>query len=252
MLDLDGTIHPGTVGAAVLRELVRVRAVRDNAAGAALAAVADRGAVRKSFRDTVETVYAHYTAAIDGLPHQVLEEAARRAWQECRAGVFPFVRPVLSAAARRGYVTAVVSGSPEEAVAQAASDLGIAHAYGARAETAEGRCRARLLRAPGRPGQKIRCLHDLGVRQPLDPARSIALGNSMSDAGLLAVVGHPIAFEPDAELAALARCHGWPVVDRTTAERVCLDAMVRCHDAAPSPDGAADVRPQRGPARPPR
>ncbi|GJF23634.1 MULTISPECIES: haloacid dehalogenase-like hydrolase [Streptomyces] len=226
VLDLDGTVHPGTVGAALLRHLLTIDVVRrDAAAEEALAAIAGRGGVEVPHHTTAQVVYANYAAAVEGMNHQVLQNAARLAWQSCRGGVFAFVRPLVAAAIENGYETVLISGSPAEVVEWAAADLGVAHCYGARARVVDGHCDGRLTRAPGLPGQKARCLAELGERVPLDLLRSVALGNGCSDDEVLAMVGHPIAFEPEPEFATVAIDRGWALADRTTALGACLEAM---------------------------
>ncbi|WP_393916533.1 HAD family hydrolase [Halostreptopolyspora alba] len=225
ILDLDGTVHPGTVGAEVLRELVQTGNASQEAASTALAAISGRADPSASFYATVETVYSQYAAAIDGIPHHALKNAARFAWRTCRRTVFEFAWPVVSAAAQSGYTTVIISGSPLEAVSEASLDLEISHYYGTQVEVTDGHCRARLERAPGHAGGKRGCLDELNERLTLDLGRSLAIGNSVSDIEILTAVGYPITFEADADLAALARARDWPMVDRETALRACMSVI---------------------------
>ena len=194
----------------------------DTAAKVVQTAVDGTGHASQPFRTTVDRVYAHYSAAIEGLPHRTLVDASRRAWQAQRGDLFAFVRPLLTALAERGYITVLISGSPHEAVTEAAAGLGVTHSYGAKPSVVNGYCRGPLEQTPGYPEEKIRCLNHFARQTPLDLTRSLALGNSASDIGVLAAVGTPVAFEPDAELTAAARHHGWRRADRSTALRVCL------------------------------
>ncbi|MEE1926860.1 haloacid dehalogenase-like hydrolase [Streptomyces sp. TRM 70351] len=184
------------------------------------------GSGPRLFQSTVEQVYTHYAAAVAGVPYEMLKAASRRAWAVSRPELFDFVVPFLEELRRRGYVAVLISGSPEEAVEVAAADLGIQYSYGARVAVAAGRCLARLERAPGYPGEKLRCLQVLRERVPLDLSRSLAIGDSASDIELLNVVGYPAAFEPDMEMATVARERGWPCVDRETVLQVSLGLLV--------------------------
>lgn len=222
VLDLDGTLHPRTLGAAVLRELP---SAGGDSGAMALAAIEARGSGPTSFQATVEQVYTHYAAAVAGVPHETLKEASRRAWAVSRPELFNFVVPFLGELRRREYVTVLISGSPEEAVEVAAVDLGIEHYYGARVAVAAGRCLARLERTPGYPGEKIRCLQEMRERVALDLSRSLAIGDSASDIELLDAVGFPVAFEPDMEMAAVAWERGWPCADRETVLQVSLGLL---------------------------
>lgn len=225
LLDLDGTLHEGTLGAAVLRELLRSGAIAEEHAKAALDVIGSRSETSASFNTTTHQVYAHYSAAIQGLPHHALVDASQRAWAAQRNKLFGFVRPLLRELSTRGYVLALISGSPHEAVMTAAEDLGIPHFCGAQIAVTAGLCEGGLVRAPGLPGAKVRCLTELAKTQPLDLPASLALGNTASDIGLLEAVGYPFAFEPDEVLAAAAQRRGWTLTDRNTALGDCRLAM---------------------------
>ncbi|WP_329028395.1 HAD family hydrolase [Streptomyces sp. NBC_00690] len=237
LLDLDGTLHPRTLGAQMLRELLRAGASRDSAAGAALTAIGvieGRAEKSASFLTTVDEVYTNYTTMVAGLPHSMLVQAAGQAWQAERHAVFDFVPVLLADLTARGFVLALISGSPQEMVKEAGSALGISHCYGAQVTVVEGHCQGRLERAPGYPGEKTRCLADLAAQIPLDLPRSLTLGNSASDIEILNAVGHPVAFEPDQELSTAAQRHGWPSADRDTALRTCVNSIESAPMKSPS------------------
>ncbi|HYM57431.1 MAG TPA: HAD-IB family hydrolase [Solirubrobacteraceae bacterium] len=74
-------------------------------------------------------------------------------------------------------------------------------------------------RYTGRPGGpftyrdgKAEAIRDLAVRESMDLAASWAYSDSESDLPMLRAVGHPVAVNPDAELARVAREEGWEVL----------------------------------------
>lgn len=74
-------------------------------------------------------------------------------------------------------------------------------------------------RYTGRPGGpftyrdgKAEAICDLAVRESIDLAASWAYSDSESDLPMLRAVGHPVAVNPDAELARVAREEGWEVL----------------------------------------
>jgi HAD superfamily hydrolase (TIGR01490 family) len=74
-------------------------------------------------------------------------------------------------------------------------------------------------RYTGRPGGpftyrdgKAEAIRDLAVRESIDLAASWAYSDSESDLPMLRAVGHPVAVNPDAELARVAREEGWEVL----------------------------------------
>jgi HAD superfamily hydrolase (TIGR01490 family) len=71
----------------------------------------------------------------------------------------------------------------------------------------------------GRPGGpfnyregKAEAIRDLAEREDIDLAASYAYSDSESDLPMLRLVGHPVAVNPDAELARVAREEGWEIM----------------------------------------
>jgi HAD superfamily hydrolase (TIGR01490 family) len=59
---------------------------------------------------------------------------------------------------------------------------------------------------------KAAAIRELAEREHIDLAASWAYSDSESDLPMLRLVGHPVAVNPDAELARVARAEGWEVM----------------------------------------
>jgi HAD superfamily hydrolase (TIGR01490 family) len=59
---------------------------------------------------------------------------------------------------------------------------------------------------------KARAIEELSRREGIDLAGSYAYSDSESDLPMLRAVGHPVAVNPDPELARVARAEGWEVL----------------------------------------
>jgi HAD superfamily hydrolase (TIGR01490 family) len=59
---------------------------------------------------------------------------------------------------------------------------------------------------------KAEAIRQLAAREDIDLAASYAYSDSESDLPMLRAVGHPVAVNPDAELARVARAEGWEVL----------------------------------------
>src|SRR5205085_1860653 len=57
--------------------------------------------------------------------------------------------------------------------------------------------------------EKARAIEELARREGIDLSRSYAYSDSASDLPMLRVVGHPVAVNPDRELARVAHQQGW-------------------------------------------
>ena len=90
--------------------------------------------------------------------------------------------------------------------------LGFDGAVGSRSEVVDGRYTGR----PGGPFTyregKAQAIRELAAREGIDLAASYAYSDSESDLPMLRAVGHPVAVNPDAPLARVAREEGWEVM----------------------------------------
>ncbi|GAB2838647.1 HAD family phosphatase [Streptomyces daliensis] len=222
VLDLDGTLLEGFLAEAVTKvllavpgaEVCAVRRAR-SAIDAYRARVIDHDECAAHFHDA-------YARSVRGLPAAVLGEVGAQGWRLARGQLFPHARRLVRALRAQGFSPCLLSGSPQEAVLHAARDLGVEHAWGLVLETdPHGRCTERYLRAPASSGVKGAILREATAGIPVDWRQSLAMGDSPSDIDVLDMVGHPLAYEPDAQLRAIAVAKGWTVVDRTTVLDIC-------------------------------
>jgi HAD superfamily hydrolase (TIGR01490 family) len=59
---------------------------------------------------------------------------------------------------------------------------------------------------------KAQAIRELAAREDIDLSASWAYSDSESDLPMLRAVGHPVAVNPDAELAKVARAEGWEIL----------------------------------------
>jgi HAD superfamily hydrolase (TIGR01490 family) len=139
------------------------------------------------------------------------------------AGVLPRIYPQMLRVAydhqddgRRVYICTAASHGMAEALAEVLRfDGGI----GARYEAVDGVYTGR----PGGPFTyrkgKAEAIRQLAAEEGIDLARSWAYSDSESDLPMLRAVGHPVAVNPDAPLAAVAAQEGWEVMRFDTLGR---------------------------------
>lgn len=215
-LDVDGTMLPGSLG---LRLLRRVRELGLGAPGAGasidsiFAAIERHRGGAMTYAEMVPVTTRAYGVAIRGIAAARLESLAVEVWGELRAEIFEYVRPMVARVSEAGLRPVVISSSPQEIVDVLAADLGIADAVGSRFCVESGAYTGECARMPGLPGGKVAALA-AAAGERVDWAASMALGNAPSDACLLEQVGIALAFEPVAELRALAEARGWTICDR--------------------------------------
>jgi HAD superfamily hydrolase (TIGR01490 family) len=132
-------------------------------------------------------------------------------------GILPRIYPQVLAiahehqdAGRRAYIVTAASGDLAEMLARVlALDGGIGSQFSGIVDGVyTGRPQGLFIYRTG----KARAIEELARRDGLDLAGSYAYSDSASDLPMLRAVGHPVAVNPDPELARIARQEGWEVL----------------------------------------
>jgi phosphoserine phosphatase len=113
----------------------------------------------------------------------------------------------------------IVTAGSQEMASLLAHVLGFDGGIGSRSEIVDGVYTGR----PDGPFTyregKAQALRQLAAARGIDLARSWGYSDSESDLPMLRAVGHPVAVNPDAELARVAREQGWDVMRFDTLGR---------------------------------
>ena len=134
---------------------------------------------------------------------------------------------------RAGRKTVIISSSPVEVVEPLADYLGVDATIATHGEIdAEGKYTGRLDFYAYGP-HKADAIRELAVREGLDLAESYAYSDSVTDLPMLEMVGHPVAVNPDRELARIARERDWEI-------RV-FQRPVRLRDRMPAPSTSTTI-----------
>lgn len=132
-----------------------------------------------------------------------------------------------------GHKVFLVSASPEEVVAPIARLLKVDEAIATRAELDDqGRYSGRTERYVY-ADEKVVAILEAAERDGLDLEHSWAYSDSATDIPMLSAVGHPVAVNPDRELARYAKEHGWLI------EHYRLEVPLRERMTLPAPKQAA-------------
>jgi HAD superfamily hydrolase (TIGR01490 family) len=131
-------------------------------------------------------------------------------------GVIPNLYPEVLALAHAhqdaGRPIYICTAASQEMADLMALVLGFDGAIGSRSEILDGVYTGR----PGGPfaygAGKATLIAELAAAEGISLGESYAYSDSASDLPMLRAVGHPVAVNPDAELARLAALEGWPVL----------------------------------------
>jgi HAD superfamily hydrolase (TIGR01490 family) len=163
------------------------------------------------------------------------------------AGVLPRLYPQMLEVAYRhqdaGVPVFICTAATQGTADMLAHVLGFDGAAGSRLEASEGVYTGRF-DGPFcyREGKPVR-MRELADARGLDLAESWAYSDSASDLPMLHAVGHPVAVNPDRELALVARTHGWEIMRfETLGRRLKLAAVLTAAAAAATAGRVAQVR----------
>ncbi len=168
-----------------------------------------RKAPYKDFERIAVQVF-YYEDRLEGVRVADLERVARLVVESKGEEVYVFTRELARAAADVGAIRAVISGSPIEVVQPSAATVGISICLGTEMErngaVYTGKVKWQCV------DKKDEAIRALAAKHGFRLDATVAIGDSMGDAKMLAEVRYPLCFKPPRELKELARKKGWPIV----------------------------------------
>ena len=132
------------------------------------------------------------------------------------AGVLPRLYPKMLAIAYEhqdaGRPVFICTAASQEMAELMATVLTLDGAVGTMFEACDGHYTGRSGGPFNYREGKAQAIRELAARENIDLAASWAYSDSESDLPMLRAVGHPVAVNPDAELARIAREEGWEIL----------------------------------------
>jgi HAD superfamily hydrolase (TIGR01490 family) len=209
--DLDRTLIAGSSAYHFARAAYKARLMsRRQLASDAWANVHFR--LRGSTDERTEALRERISSAIADVPVRDL----MRLGPDILAGVLPRVYPEMLREAYGhqddGRSVHIVTAASQEMAELLAHVLSFDGGIGYRSEIVDGVYTGRPAGPFTYREGKAQAVRELAAAQGLDLAASYAYSDSESDLPLLRAVGHPVAVNPDAALARVARQEGWRIM----------------------------------------
>jgi phosphoserine phosphatase len=155
-----------------------------------------------------EEMCGEMVAFHEGMSIARLREAAEQFFREKFLSlIFPEMRELTLRLRGEGCAVWAVSSTNDWVVAAGTRRFGIPEEQilAACVHTRDGIATGRLCRVPTDEGKAV------AIRQAIKGPVDVAFGNSMHDAAMLALAGHPFAVNPNPDLLELAQQNGWNV-----------------------------------------
>lgn len=159
-----------------------------------------------------EQVRSNILRRVAGLPVETMDEVGRELLPKLVTRVRPESKLLIERHRHAGRDTWIISASPQELVAPLAGALGMTGAVGTQGAIVDGRYTGEL-DGPFIYGEgKATAIRRLAEEHDYDLTQCFAYSDSVSDLPMMELVGHPVAVNPDSELAEHVRTHGWATV----------------------------------------
>lgn len=162
-----------------------------------------------SFRDYEVALIQTYENSVRDISPKLFDSVIQKVIDEYQDQVYTYTRDLVMKLKGQGYTLLAISGSHEELVAAIAEHYDFDDWVGTRYKRKSGAFTGEKYVASH---DKEAALNSLITKHSLSTDDSYAIGDSASDAAMLRMVAHPIAFNPDQALYDIATEAGWEIV----------------------------------------
>lgn len=163
----------------------------------------------ETFAEYEQKLITIYEQGMASLKPADFDAAVDDVIDEYKDQVYTYTRDLIQRLKAQQYIILAISGSHQELVQKLAEHYGFDDCVGSIYERDNhGFTGKKFVGSHNKRAvlDKLITKHNLTVKD------SYAVGDSQSDAAMLEMVAHPIAFNPDRNLYAAAREHGWDIV----------------------------------------
>src|SRR3989338_8571444 len=211
VFDIDGTIFRSSLLVEFNKALQRTGVIRATDATALLKPYYAWMERRGSYDDYLKKVVEVHVKAIKGKEQRFVLAAAELAFLYHRERVYSYTRELIRKFSK-SHLLLAISGSPIEIVERFAKYFDFDHVWGSVFEVdRRGRYTGRVLDRRS-VDQKREVLEMFVQERNLSMTGSWGVGDTETDISFLAIVDHPIVFNPTLRLYNIAKRRHWPVV----------------------------------------
>ncbi len=212
IFDIDGTIFRSSLLIELCHALVD-SGIFPKVARAEIAMEFTAWLDRKGTYDAyINKVVKIYNKHIAGKDFAKVDKVTKKVISYQKDRVYRFTRDLIKRLKNENYLLTAISGSPSYIVKTYAKAIGFDLFFGTELEVKNGKFTGKAVNLDSALN-KSKIVKNLVKKHPaLNLKKSVAVGDTGGDILMLSLVGRPIAFNPNFELAACARRKKWPIV----------------------------------------
>lgn len=211
IFDIDGTIFRSSLVIELSHALVRAgifpKGARKEISREYLAWLNRKG----SYEAYINKVVKIYVKHIKGKRYTLVKRIAENVIKNQKDRVYRFTRDLIKHLKKTGHLLAAISGSPSYIVEKYAKTVGFKEFFGTQLEIKNGKFTGKVANVDS-AFNKAGLVRALAKKYQADLSQSVAVGDTESDIPMLKLVGRPIAFNPNLQLAKYGKRAGWEIV----------------------------------------
>lgn len=211
VFDLDGTLIRWQLFHTVVEQLVEQGSI-DSQAYVVVTQLLESWRKRthaNAFSLYEKAVLDAWYGVLTDITHQEYLTAIETVFERHKDQVYRYTRDLIAELRQKQYYLIAISGSHREIVEKIAAYYEFDYAVGSVYTMKNGKFTGEIDEPVHNKG---RALREIVHRQNLSWRDSYAIGDSRSDAKMMELVEHPIAFNPNQDLITIARENTWPIV----------------------------------------
>lgn len=212
IFDIDGTIFRSSLVIELSHALVDAgvfpKTARKEIEKEYLAWVNRKG----SYEAYINKVVKIYVKHISGKSFNTAKKIARSVIAYQKDRVYRFTRDLIKKLKKQNYFLVAISGSPKYIVSAYAKAIGFNLFFGSELEIKHGKFTGKIKNLDS-AYDKAGVVKSILKKYPsINLKNSLAVGDTESDVAMLKLVGQPIAFNPNYQLAKIAKRQNWQIV----------------------------------------
>jgi len=211
IFDIDGTIFRSSLVIELSHALVEqgiFPATAKKEIAKEYLAWLDRKGTYEAYINKVVKIYVKY---ITGKKFSRVDKVAKTVIAFQKDRTYRFTRNLIKKLKKQGYILAAVSGSPSYIVEKYAKTIGFDVFFGTELEVRKGKFTGKVKNLDS-AFNKAKIVKNLSLEHYADLKQSVAVGDTEGDVKMLSLVGCPLAFNPNLQLARIAKKNQWRIV----------------------------------------
>ena len=130
-----------------------------------------------------------------------------------KPAIYPGTRELIAQGKKNGQLQVCITGALDFTIDRLMDHLGIDVYKANRLEFVNGYATGRILPPVMASATKAKWMREFAEKEDINLSESYSYSDSISDLPMLAIVGHPVAVNPDFRLKQTALQHDWAILD---------------------------------------